>query len=211
MMQQGNVSKAEFARIAGVTRSRVSHWISAGELSGDALVRDGRTERVNVEAARRQLGARVDVDQRIAPPRSGRGDTLDAIQRQKLAALELANERARLEAATDTGRYVDAGAAKQEMGKIAGRMVAASGSFRRLPTPSLRGPTYTPSPDAIAMMKSCAAAAAQRTAQETADFIILWGRRARGEVPCEVTAGPKVFVKTSAEEILAAARKRDGK
>src|ERR1700678_1261845 len=124
-MMQGNVSKAEFARIAGVTRSRVSHWISSGELGGDALVRGGRTERVNVEAARRQLGARVDVDQRIAPARGGRGDTLDAIQRQKLAALELANERARLEAATDTGRYVDVGAAKQEMGKIAGRMVAA--------------------------------------------------------------------------------------
>ena len=64
---------------------------------------------------------------------------------------------------------------------------------------------------AIAMMKSCAAAASQRTAKETSDLIVLAARRARGELPCETTAGPKVFVAATVEGILAAAKKRDEK
>jgi hypothetical protein len=70
-----------------------------------------------------------------------------------------------------------------------------------------------PAAEAIAAMEAQTprADAVQRGAKKTSDLIVLAGQRARGEVPCEVTAGPKVFVKTSAEEILAAARKRDGK
>ena len=60
---------------------------------------------------------------------------------------------------------------------------------------------------AIAMMKSCAAAASQRTAKETSDLIVLAGKKARGET----TAGPKVFVAATVEGILAAAKKRDEK
>jgi hypothetical protein len=59
-------------------------------------------------------------------------------------------------------------------------------------------------------METASAAASQRSGKETADLIILAGQRARGEVPCEITAGPKNFVRMSAEEILAAARKARG-
>jgi hypothetical protein len=38
---------------------------------------------------------------------------------------------------------------------------------------------------AIAMMKSCAAAASQRTAKETSDLIVLAGKKARGDSPAK--------------------------
>jgi hypothetical protein len=43
-----------------------------------------------------------------------------------------------------------------------------------------------------------------------ATLIVDAGRMARGEIPAPVTAGPKNFVRMSAEEILAAARKARG-
>ena len=67
--------------------------------------------------------------------------------------------------------------------------------------------TDTPAADAIAMMETASAAASQRSAKETSDLIVLAGRRARGELPCEVTAGPKVFVRMTSEEIISAAKK----
>ncbi len=127
-MQPNIVSKAEFSRLAGVTAGRISQWISSGELSGDALVREGRAERVNVDVARRQLGRRLGADQRLPAERGGgadRGDTLNLIQRQRLAALELANERARAEALSFAGRFVEADAMRAEVGRIAGRLIAA--------------------------------------------------------------------------------------
>jgi hypothetical protein len=86
----------------------------------------------------RQLDARLDLSQRLgangkalladtgvasaSPP----GAALDTgIKSARLRQLELANERAAAEAAAGSGRYVEAEAAKLEMGRIAGRMVAA--------------------------------------------------------------------------------------
>jgi len=121
------VTKAEFARLAGVDRSRVSQWIAAGQLSGEALVAVGRGERIDVVAARRQLGQRVDVDQRLAS-RARRGDAggpLEALQRERLVALELANAEARAEAMMRSGRYIEADGARVEMGRIAAGMISA--------------------------------------------------------------------------------------
>jgi hypothetical protein len=64
---------------------------------------------------------------------------------------------------------------------------------------------------AIAFMEAADRADAAGSAKATADRVIIAGKKARGELPCDVSAGPQVFVKFSAEEILAAARKRDGK
>jgi hypothetical protein len=127
-LQPSTVSKAEFSRLAGVTAGRVSQWISSGELSGDALVRDGRAERINVAVARRQLGRRLAADQRLPAERGGsadRGDTLNLIQRQRLTALELANERIRAEDMARSGRLVEAGAMRAEVGRVAGRLISA--------------------------------------------------------------------------------------
>ncbi len=126
---QGTVTKAEFARLAGVTRGRVSQWISARQLDGDALVSEGRSVRVNVEAARRQLGDRLSVDQRVTHGKArrgagGGGGTLEALQRERLTALELANAEAREAAMARSGRYVLASDAKQQLGRAIGRVVA---------------------------------------------------------------------------------------
>jgi hypothetical protein len=69
-----------------------------------------------------------------------------------------------------------------------------------------------PAAVAIAAMEAQTprADATQRTAKENADLIILAGRMARGEAPTPVTAGPKVFVRMTPEEISAAARKARG-
>jgi hypothetical protein len=166
---QGNVSKAEFARLAGVTRSRVSHWISAGDLSGDALVREGRTERVNVEAARRQLGARVDVDQRISPARGSRGDTLDAIQRQKLAALELANAQAREAAMARSGRYTETDVMRLELGRVVGRVVALYDGILPDIAASIAAASNLPVRDALHLLRTAFRAGRERIATAEAD------------------------------------------
>jgi hypothetical protein len=70
--------------------------------------------------------------------------------------------------------------------------------------------THTPAAEAIAIMEASSKEAPELATKAASDLIILAGRKARGEIPCDVTAGPKVFVKTSAEEILAAGRKAGG-
>lgn len=131
------VSKVEFAQLAGVSQRRVSKWISSGDLAGDALVLEGRRERIDVAAARRQLGARITVDQRLVPrarrrppgsaelPRDARGETLNDIAKEKLDALKLANEKARADAAANAGRFVEADGVKIELGRTAGRLISS--------------------------------------------------------------------------------------
>jgi hypothetical protein len=128
------VTKVEFAQLARVSQSRVSKWISSGALAGDALVLEGRRERIDVAAARRQLGDRIDVDQRLVAPaararaRPGagavRGETLDDIAKEKLVAARLANEKARADAAANAGRFVEAERVKIELGRTASRLVS---------------------------------------------------------------------------------------
>jgi hypothetical protein len=69
----------------------------------------------------------------------------------------------------------------------------------------------SPADEAIAALEQYERENAASRAKSTADLIVLAGKKMRGEIPCDVNAGPKKFTKFSAEEILAAARKRDGK
>lgn len=121
-MQPNILSKADFARQVGVTRSRVSQWIAEGKLDGAALVIVGQSERINAEVARRQLGAHVGG---IAGGGNVRGETIEAIQREKLVQLQLTNERARVEARATAGRLVEADLVRAEVGRIAGRLISA--------------------------------------------------------------------------------------
>jgi hypothetical protein len=72
--------------------------------------------------------------------------------------------------------------------------------------------THTPAAEAIAIMEASAKESPEVATKALAEQIILSGKMRRGEVPAPVTgAGPKVFVKATAESILAAAKKRDEK
>ncbi len=102
-----------------------------GKIDGDAIVGSGYSARIDVELARAQLDARLHLGQRLgangrAELEGGTGPTLDAdIKAARLRELELSNERAAAEAMAVTGRYVEADAARREMGAIAGRLVAS--------------------------------------------------------------------------------------
>jgi hypothetical protein len=68
-----------------------------------------------------------------------------------------------------------------------------------------------PARDAITAMEAADRVHAENTAKSTADLILLAGQMRRAEVAVPVTGvGPKNFVKTTAEEILTAARKARG-
>jgi hypothetical protein len=64
--------------------------------------------------------------------------------------------------------------------------------------------------DAIAILDATAREDAQINAKATAALIVLAGAKRRGEVPCDVTAGPKRLVKATAEQIIAAGKKARG-
>jgi hypothetical protein len=70
------VGKAEFALRIGVTPGRVSQYIAAGKISGDALVGFGRTQRIRPEIAVAQLRERLDPSQMTGNGRKTRlGET----------------------------------------------------------------------------------------------------------------------------------------
>jgi hypothetical protein len=125
------VTKKAFAALVKVTPSCVSHWIGTGKIGGDALVGTNCRARVRVGVALAQLGRNLDPVQHLGD--NGRAKLgaaaaapiEDGIKAARLTQLELANAKARAEAAVLSGRYVEASGARQEMGKIAGRMVAA--------------------------------------------------------------------------------------
>lgn len=59
------VSKGAFAVAVGVVPGRVSQWISAGQLDGEALVGEGRSAKIRVAVAVQQLRDRLDLDRRL--------------------------------------------------------------------------------------------------------------------------------------------------
>lgn len=146
-------TKGEFAEICGVTAAAVSQWISTGKITPDALVGEGRSAKIRVELARRQVNLRRDIGQalgnglttKLAPGRpaatahdapdegedryegwSPEGTSDDVDRKLKLARLEAAeraNRLAAVEEAASEGRYTDTAEARAEMGKIAGQVV----------------------------------------------------------------------------------------
>lgn len=97
------VSKSEFARICGVDPGRVSQWIAERKLTGAAFVGEGRSARINVPIAQRQLRRALDPNQMTA---NGSGTDLGAqraaeptrveAQSEGVGSLDLTDERARL-------------------------------------------------------------------------------------------------------------------
>jgi hypothetical protein len=68
------VTKTQFAARAGVTAGRVSQWLTAGQISGDAIVGNGHRARVHVARAVEQLKRNLDVVQHLGA--NGRARTV---------------------------------------------------------------------------------------------------------------------------------------
>jgi hypothetical protein len=146
-MNSGTLTKSEFATRLGVSAPRVSQLVNEKKIHGPALVGSGRKARINVAIALEQLDKNLDISQRTgmngkakldARPRpskpapaqssdesSEQQPLEEKIKLERFQQLALANDKAREEAAARSGRYVRAEDARQEMGRIAGRSVAA--------------------------------------------------------------------------------------
>lgn len=59
------MSKGEFAKLINVSAGRISQYIASGQIGPDALQGEGRSARIVVERAKRQLSGRLDVSQRV--------------------------------------------------------------------------------------------------------------------------------------------------
>jgi hypothetical protein len=142
-----SISKADYARLKGVSKARVSQWISEGKIDGAALDGDGPKARIRVAIADQQLRERLDIGQRVgnglatrlggmpaetspdlpldeAPPAvtpmpSAIDKFEEAFKRERLEAIQRENRKRAEEEAARVGRFIDSQAANSEMAKIA--------------------------------------------------------------------------------------------
>jgi len=157
------VSKSAFADIAGVSRVRVSQYLAEHKISGDALVGTGRKARIRVAAAMAQLKRNLDVSQslgangkvKIDAADDPEADTIeDGIKRARLEQLELSNEQARSLREVQAGRYARSDDVRQEMGRVAGRMMGLfEGSLGELAT-AVAAKSNLPARDALHILRT---------------------------------------------------------
>jgi thioredoxin-like negative regulator of GroEL len=148
------ISKTEFAALTRVTPPRVTQWISAGKLTGDALVGEGRSARIRVQPALEQLKKRLNIDQRLSgngietrlnlpaadaatslfetqpqPPRDPQPQSAadrieDQIKAGRLESLRRQNRKLAEDEAVRAGRYVLADGVAQQMGRALSQHMA---------------------------------------------------------------------------------------
>lgn len=142
------VSKSRFAEICNVVPGRVTQWISEGKIGKEALVGEGRSAKIIVAVAQRQLRSRIDSGQAFGnglntklsrpepsrPPRSSEPaddpdadesqDPLDQqIKRERLEALQRTNRIAAAEEAAKQGFYTAAADARRQMTAVAAQVL----------------------------------------------------------------------------------------
>lgn len=138
------VSKSEFARLIGVSKPRVSQLISEGKITGDAIEGEGRSAKIIVPVARRQLNATLDIDQRAANGRAdlsldhsivdGPGDgvsepgpkvmnTDDLYKQERLRKIQHENEDLEEKRRERKGEYVRADSVRSTVSRHVGNMI----------------------------------------------------------------------------------------
>lgn len=135
--------KGAFAALIGVSAGRISQMISEGKIGEDALVGEGRSAKIRVDLARRQIGARRDISQALgnglmtrveagpvegpaSPTAPARPDSIEEqIKREKLRSSQLANRKSAEEEEARKGRFTETAEVRQEMGRLAASMLQA--------------------------------------------------------------------------------------
>ncbi len=133
-----NVTKAEFSRLCGVSRARVTQWITGGKISGEAIVGEGPRARIDADLATAQLRDRLDVDKRFglnglstrlddqsAAPATAHESVEARIKAEKLRHAQLMTSRLEEEDRLRRGVYMETAAARAEMGRIAADNLAS--------------------------------------------------------------------------------------
>jgi len=145
------VTKGEFADMLGRTPSAISNWIKDGKLSGAALEGQGRSARVVVPEALRQLGMKLDVRQQMAqarpvetgsagpvhssPPRGAVGDAQERLAAAKAEREELALHRERAEAHARNGHWLPTGQARVEFSAVLHRAIRTTEVWLQVEAP----------------------------------------------------------------------------
>lgn len=147
MTQAAHASKTEFARVTNVTEGRVRQWIKEGKIGPDALVGEGRFQRILIDRACEQLRLRRDVGQSMgngldtrlegmvaeADPSTAMsrnlclpiGDPIESrIKHEKLRGLEIANRVAAEAELARRGMFTSTPDVNAALTKTAGDMVA---------------------------------------------------------------------------------------
>ena len=127
-------TKAEFARLVGVSRQRVSQYLAAGKLHGEAIVGEGAAARIVVSPALVQLGRSLDLAQGAvngartrlssAPrPPVDDDDPRAEYQLERLAEIRRRNRRAEIEEAREAGLYARTADVRAGYDRLAGEML----------------------------------------------------------------------------------------
>lgn len=131
------LSKSEFARRRGVSPAAVSQWIGTQRLSGAALVGEGRTAKIDVEEAERQLGQTLDLGQQMAqqtlrPTASAAQPALQRLpeddhaaryQKARADSAEIEAERARRREQAERGVYMETDQARAAWARELGALI----------------------------------------------------------------------------------------
>lgn len=171
------LTKSAFAALCGVSRARVSQWISCGHVGGPALVGCGLRARIDADIARSQLRERLDVSQwRVAsrarldgtakvdhlPPATAAPSVDAEIKAAHLRRIELANAKAEGEARVASGLYLPAVDVRREVGAIAGSMVAAFEGMLPQFADAVSAHWEAPQPDVLHLLRGVWRAARAR-------------------------------------------------
>jgi hypothetical protein len=144
------IRESDFAQKCNVNKSRVSQWITAGQISGDAIVGDGRGAQLDAAVALKQLRERLATDERFGlnglstnldwlpdeiaatpAPRTARAtpegedpETVEAkIKAEKLKQSKFLTLRLERDERAGRGLYMDAQEANAGMARVADDML----------------------------------------------------------------------------------------
>lgn len=135
------VTKGQYAQLKGRSPAAVSNWIAEGKISQAALHGEGQRAKIWVEQADRDLVASLDVEQQdrqaapIVPANYGQAALaaapvpvgMDDIARKRKADAEnaeLAAEERRRKMAADSGKWIEAEAARKAWAQELTRQVS---------------------------------------------------------------------------------------
>lgn len=173
------MSKGEFAAHIGVSPGRVSQYISEGKISRDALVGDGRTARVRVNAAVQQIRGKLDIGQAmgnglgnrtlsapapiaermpredapILDPLPVRDSIEDRIKNEKLRAQQFANRKAAEDEAGRSGRFTETAAVREQLGRVTASMMQSMEAMLPVFATAISAKFSLPQRDVIHLLK----------------------------------------------------------